>query len=83
MANQLNIKTEEAYRLAAALARMTGESLTTAVTEALKERLDREQHKRDSEILKSRLSRIATEIRSSLKRAGSRDGLYDERGLPR
>ncbi len=83
MPNQLNIKTEEAHRLAASLARMTGESLTTAVTEALKERLDREQHKRDSALLKARLLHIAAEIRASLRRGGYRDAFYDERGLPR
>ena len=68
MANQLNIKTEEAHRLAAALAQMTGESLTTAVTAALKERLDREQHRRDSAILKARRVHIAAEIRASRTR---------------
>jgi antitoxin VapB len=39
----LNIKDEEAHRLAAELARRTGESLTTAVKQALRERLAREQ----------------------------------------
>lgn len=39
----LNIKDAEAHRLAAELARRTGESLTTAVKQALRERLAREQ----------------------------------------
>ncbi len=82
MANQLNIKTEEAHHLAVALATMTGESLTTAVTEALRERLDRERHKRDGALLKARLVHIAAEVRVSLKRDAPR-GFYDERGLPR
>jgi antitoxin VapB len=41
----LNIKNDEAHRLAAELARLTGENLTTAVTVALRERLDREQRR--------------------------------------
>jgi antitoxin VapB len=39
----LSIKTAEADRLARALSQLTGESLTRAVTIALRERLDREQ----------------------------------------
>lgn len=37
----LNIKNEEAHALAARVARLTGESLTEAVTTALRERLAR------------------------------------------
>jgi antitoxin VapB len=37
----MNIKNKEAYRLTKQLAKLTGESLTTAVTEAVRERLDR------------------------------------------
>ena len=37
----LNIKNEETYRLAHELAELTGESVTTAVTEAVRERLER------------------------------------------
>ena len=39
----LSIKTEEADRLARELAAVTGETLTDAVTKALRERLDRVQ----------------------------------------
>jgi antitoxin VapB len=42
----LSIKTEEADRLARALSQVTGESLTRAVTIALRERLDRERARR-------------------------------------
>jgi antitoxin VapB len=37
----LSIKTDEADRLARALARLTGETMTKAVTVALQERLNR------------------------------------------
>ena len=36
----MNIKNKEAYQLTKQLAKLTGESLTTAVTEAVRERLD-------------------------------------------
>ena len=45
----LSIKTEEADRLARALAELTGESLTGAVTAALRERLERERARRTPE----------------------------------
>ena len=37
----MNIKNKEIYRLAKQLSKLTGESLTTAVFEAVRERLDR------------------------------------------
>jgi antitoxin VapB len=39
----LNIKNEETHRLARELARLTGESVTMAVTVSLKERLERKK----------------------------------------
>ena len=42
----LSIKTEEADRLARSLANLTGETMTQAVTEALRERLNRERARR-------------------------------------
>ena len=42
----LNIKNEETHRLAQELARLTGESMTAAVTEALRERLERVRRER-------------------------------------
>jgi antitoxin VapB len=67
MATQLNIKNEDSYRLATALSAVTGESLTTAVTEALRERLEREQHARDRTQKLARLTALAAEIRASLR----------------
>ena len=37
----MNIKNKEASRLTRQLAKLTGESLTSAITEAVRERLDR------------------------------------------
>ena len=85
MAHQLNIKSEDGYRLATELSVLTGESLTTAVTEALRERLDRELRARDRVARLTRLTQLAAEIRASLRLpAGAGHGyLYDETGRPR
>lgn len=81
----LNIKSPEAHELAAALARLTGESMTKAVTEALRERLEREKRKRDEDRRFAELMQIAEQC-AAYPRRGDRsleDFLYDERGLPR
>jgi antitoxin VapB len=85
MAYQLNIKSEDGYRLATELSVLTGESLTAAVTEALRERLEREQRLRDRTAKLARLSALAAEIRASLRLpAGTgHDFLYDPSGRPR
>jgi antitoxin VapB len=82
----LNIKNDEAHRLAKKLAGLTGESMTAAVTEALRERLERVQHAK-SGTLADRLLMIGKKTASHLKEpfrsADHADLLYDERGLPR
>lgn len=84
MANQLNIKSEDGYRLATELSALTGESLTSAVTEALRERLERERRARDRAALLARLSGLAADIRASLRVQGAvGSDLYDESGRPR
>ncbi len=84
MANQLNIKSEDGYRLATELSDLTGESLTAAVTEALRERLEREQRLRDRTARLARLTTLAAEIRASLRLAqgASHAYLYDDSGRP-
>ena len=85
MGNQLNIKSEDGYRLATELSVLTGESLTAAVIEALRERLDREQRQRDRAARLARLNALAAEIRASLRlQPGANHAyLYDEGGRPR
>jgi antitoxin VapB len=82
----LNIKSEEAHRLALELARLTGESMTAAVTEAVRERLDRVRCER-AVGLADRLLAIGKDCAAHLKEpfrsAAHGDLLYDERGLPR
>jgi antitoxin VapB len=82
----LNIKNEEAHRLAQRLAKLTGESLTEAVTRALRERLDLIRRQREP-ALSHRLLQIGQDCAAHLKepfRSINHDRLlYDEKGLPR
>jgi antitoxin VapB len=82
----MNIKNDEAQRLARELSELTGESLTAAVTEAVRERLERVQNAQGAG-LADRLLRIGKDCASHLKEpfrsANHGDILYDERGLPR
>jgi antitoxin VapB len=81
----LNIKSPEAHELAAELARLTGESMTKAVTEAIRERLKREKRKHDEDKLFAELMEIAEQCAAYPRRDNRslEDFLYDERGLPR
>lgn len=82
----LNIKNQEAHKLARQLARSTGETLTEAVTRSLRERLDRVRRAQGTG-LADRLARIgkdcATHLKEPFRSADHGDLLYDEKGLPR
>jgi antitoxin VapB len=87
MGAQLNIKSEDAYRLASELAALTGESLTAAVTAALHERLERERRERDIERAGrlARIAALAAEIRASIPgpvSSADHNDLYGPDGLP-
>src|ERR1700674_1239512 len=81
----LNIKNTETHQLVQELAAMTGETQTTAVTIAVRERLDRVRHLREAG-LADRLLAIgadtAPRLREPFRRADHGDLLYDDRGLP-
>jgi antitoxin VapB len=87
MGAQLNIKSEDAYRLANRLSKLTGESLTAVVTEALRERLSRELQIRDRDERLRRLRAITADIRAAMGDdlpTSDHSWLYDdETGLPR
>jgi antitoxin VapB len=82
----LNIKNEETHRLAQELATLTGENMTAAVTEAIRERLDKVRRAHGVS-LADRLITIGKDCAAHLKEpfrsADHADLLYDERGLPR
>jgi len=80
----LNVKDPEAHRLAQAIADATGETLTRAVTEALRERYQRIQNRQDKGSVEELLA-IARRAAAQVKRPYLDHAalLYDERGLPK
>jgi len=82
----LNIRNPEAERLAAELARTTGESKTEAVTKALRDRLVRVRREHTRRRLADELEEIADHCASLPVLDGRRPEEilgYDEAGLPR
>ena len=81
----MNIKNKEANQLARQLSKLTGESLTFAVTEAVRERLDRVRSEHGVD-LDERLLLIGRDCAAHLKEPfrsiDHDDMLYDDRGLP-
>ncbi len=82
----LNIKNEETNRLIRELAELTGESMTAAVQESVRERLDRVRHEH-SGTLADRLLRIGRDCAEHLSEENRSvdhgELLYDDEGLPR
>jgi antitoxin VapB len=80
----LNVKDPEAHRLAQAIAQETGETMTRAVTESLRERYERLQRRRGKasvEELRAIAKRAAVHVkRPYLDHAAL---LYDKHGLPK
>ena len=80
----LNIKDPEAHRLAKAIARETGETLTHVVTGALRDRYDRLQRRRSGASVEE-LRAIAKRAAAHVKRPYLEHAklLYDDHGLPK
>lgn len=82
----LNIKNKDTHKLANQLAKLTGESMTEAVTNAVRERLDRVRGEQGAG-LADRIVRIgkdcAPRLKEPFRSAAHGDLLYDDKGLPR
>lgn len=81
----LNIRNKEAERLAETLARLTGETKTQAVTQALRERLSAVHRRRSGRRLADELDELALHCASLpvLDDRGADTILgYDDQGLP-
>ena len=81
----LNIRNLKTEKLAAALAKLTGESKTEAVTKALEDRIELIKRRRNKQSLAHRLNEIAQHCASLsvLSRKSADELLYDKDGLPR
>ena len=82
----MNIKNNKTYRLTKQLAKLTGESLTTAVTEAVRERLDRVRRKHGVDLAERLLvigRDCAAHLEEPYRSTNHGTVLYDERGLPK
>jgi len=82
----LNIRNPEAEKLAAELAKLTGETKTDALTKALRDRLARVRRERIGRRLADELEEIAEHCASLpvLDNRSAEEILgYDENGLPR
>lgn len=80
----LSIKDPEAHRLAQAISRATGESMTHVVTEALRERLakiERRKGRASVEELLAIAGRAAQHVKKPY--VDHADFLYDENGIPK
>ncbi len=80
----LNVKDPEAHKLAEAIAAATGETMTRAVTQALRERYERIQRHRGKASVEELLA-IADRAAAHVKRpyVDHAELLYDEHGLPK
>ncbi len=79
----MNIKNEEAHRLAAQVASIYEGTLTEAVTVALRERLARAQADDRLERLRALAHEISARMPKSMTRESVDSMLYNESGLPR
>jgi len=80
----LNIKNDEAHEMAVELARLTGESMTKAVSQAIREKLDRERRRQGTHALARELLEIGRRCAAHGRRDTRSHGefLYDDQGMP-
>jgi len=81
----LNIKDPEAHKLAQELAKATGETMTEAVTVALRERIARIRRSRKADATAAELLAIGKRCAEQLQGPTMDHGslLYDDKGLPK
>ena len=83
----LNIKNKETCALVEELAQLTGESMTEAITKAVRERLETAKQRKKKHGVAEKLMEIgratAPLIKEPFKSTPHGDLLYDEYGLPK
>lgn len=84
---QINIKSEEAYRMASELSRLTGENMTQAITRAIEERLEklRASARSGRQGIADKLLELSAKSAALpiLDQRTPDEILYDENGLPK
>ena len=81
----LSIKNEEVDRLARELSEVTGESITEAISNALKERLEKETGRRSKNRFREEIDRMQNRVKRLSKLDDRTDEQilgYDEKGVP-
>ena len=76
----LNIKNDETCQLARELAELTGETMTGAITVALRQRLEREKRVKELHAIGEHCASLLRDGPSAVEHG---DFLYDEHGLPK
>lgn len=81
----LNIKDPEAHKLAQELANETGETMTSAVIQAIRDRLEAVRRRRKRDATLAAIHAISKRSADLLKGpyVDHAELLYDERGLPK
>ena len=82
----LNIKNDQTQRLVKQLTTLTGETMTEAVTEAVRERLERVRSQQGAGLADHLLAigkDCAAHLREPFRSTDHGELLYDEQGLPR
>lgn len=82
----LNIKNEKTHQMAQELARLTGESMTAAVSEAIRERLERVRASSPKNMAERILEigrDCAAHLKEPYKSMDIDELLYDEKGMPK
>jgi antitoxin VapB len=79
----LNIKNHETERLIQELAEATGQTLTGAITDAVREKLDRVRRKGLADRLMEIGREAAARMTEKERTFNYDDWLYDENGLPK
>jgi antitoxin VapB len=82
----INIKNDKTQKLAKELAKLTGETMTAAVTEAVRERLDRVRTSQGASLAELILQigkDCAAHLHEPFRSLDHGELLYNEQGLPR
>ena len=80
----LNIKSKEVHRMALELAKETGDSITAAVGDAIKEKLERMQSRKNLARDLRAMSKACAPFTKDMPGSADIDALlYDDMGLPK